>query len=82
MERKFLAMYHWSDDVAESFGILIQQKLNEGRAYGMGPFLVDNICQQKNVYKIKGCYFHGHDSKLCEIMSRIRYTDQLTRRTK
>ena len=80
-ERKFkpevswshLEMYQWLNWIAKKEGIIIQHKLNSGKEFPVGPYLLDGFSVAKNAkgepiskgYEFHGCWTHGHDPEKC-----------------
>ncbi len=51
----------------------IKHKLNEGREYRIGPFVVDGICLETNtVFAFYGCLFYMHNPEICPVTAKLK----------
>ena len=71
---RHLEMYQWMNWLIASEGHHIQHKLNSGKEFPVGPYLLDGFShsqggsiniQKSRGYEFYGCWTHGHDPSVC-----------------
>ena len=70
---KHLEMYQWLNWRSETDGVHIQHKLNSGKEFPVGPYLLDGFASvttetgemKSRGYEFNGCWTHGHDPAVC-----------------
>ena len=69
---KYIVMYAWMDYISKQNGRKILHKLNCGREKRVGRFLSDGYDPITNtLYMYHGCWYHGHDPKICPLTTKV-----------